>query len=316
MFNKDEFKNLLIKAQGKRTITEYADESGVNRTYLSKYINNKLENPPSPGIIKRLSSKAHNGVTYEELMIAAGHLKPIPLISEQKGHNKGKPKEIDELLQGEVYFCGEPITEEDLAPIREFSRLYLKTLKQSEMMTSLKKLIKGIIQKQKARYDEQTIKESLFTAVIECLPDTLGANDGNENQTNETSFIAGDPLKRNLREYIYNKTFEVHQEPTPKDALKSIIAYYGELAIIEAFTTFMKENNLAIANGRPSNHFASTGNSDLDHILSSFYALCATADDDMKGWIKVQFSRAFPADVVDQAQKKLTEKYSEKSIVG
>lgn len=79
MFNKNNFKEILIKALGDRTKTQYADESGVNRTYISKYLNEKLDNPPTPDILKRLSQYAHNGVTYEDFMIAAGHISELNL---------------------------------------------------------------------------------------------------------------------------------------------------------------------------------------------------------------------------------------------
>lgn len=74
MFNKKAFKELLMKALGDRTMTDYAKESGVNRTYISKYMNENLDNAPTPDIIKRLANTAYNDVTYEELMKAAGHL--------------------------------------------------------------------------------------------------------------------------------------------------------------------------------------------------------------------------------------------------
>lgn len=74
MFDKLRFKKTLEEALGDRKITEYADESGVNRTYLSKYLNLRLDSPPGPEIIKRLAEKAHSNVTYEGLMSAAGFL--------------------------------------------------------------------------------------------------------------------------------------------------------------------------------------------------------------------------------------------------
>lgn len=75
MFDRTAFAVLLKKAMGDRTATQYSDETGVNRTYISKLLNEKLPSPPSPEIIKRLSEKAYNGVTYEKFMIAAGHLR-------------------------------------------------------------------------------------------------------------------------------------------------------------------------------------------------------------------------------------------------
>lgn len=74
MFDKENFKFLIEKAMGNRKISQYAEDSGVNRTYLSKYINQRLDNPPTPDILKRLSNSAHNNVTYNQLMMAAGYI--------------------------------------------------------------------------------------------------------------------------------------------------------------------------------------------------------------------------------------------------
>jgi transcriptional regulator with XRE-family HTH domain len=74
MFSKKDFKELLFAAIGDRSLTDFAKASGVNRTYISKYVNEKLENPPSPEIIKRIADKAQNGVTYKDLMAVAGYI--------------------------------------------------------------------------------------------------------------------------------------------------------------------------------------------------------------------------------------------------
>jgi len=74
LFDKVHFKNILETALGKRTKEEYSKDSGVSRGYISKCINMKISNPPSPEILKRLASKAHNNVTYEDLMRAAGYI--------------------------------------------------------------------------------------------------------------------------------------------------------------------------------------------------------------------------------------------------
>ena len=88
MFDKLRFKKTLEDALGDRKTTEYAEESGVNRTYLSKYLNLRLDSPPGPEIIKRLAEKAHNNVTYEDLMSAAGFLSNINQTRDLKGNNK------------------------------------------------------------------------------------------------------------------------------------------------------------------------------------------------------------------------------------
>jgi len=75
MFDKEQFQQILIKAIGDRTATEYSEISGVNRTYISKYLNKRLDNPPSPDIIARLSKYAQNEITYFDFMEAAGYIK-------------------------------------------------------------------------------------------------------------------------------------------------------------------------------------------------------------------------------------------------
>lgn len=87
MFDKEKFKATLEKALGDRNKTQYADESGVNRTYISKYLNCKLDSPPTPDILKRLSLCAHNGVTYEELMIAAGYIESEASSDDEDEHS-------------------------------------------------------------------------------------------------------------------------------------------------------------------------------------------------------------------------------------
>lgn len=82
MFDKIKFKELLEKARGNRTIQKYAEESGVSRAYISKYINLRLDNPPNPDVIKRLADAAYNGITYEDLMEAAGYIQNSDVIDE------------------------------------------------------------------------------------------------------------------------------------------------------------------------------------------------------------------------------------------
>ncbi|KXS37986.1 MAG: hypothetical protein AWU54_2248 [Candidatus Frackibacter sp. T328-2] len=89
MFNKERFKNLIKKAQGDRTQREFAKDSGVNRTYISKIINKKLDSPPNPEILKELSKVAQNNVTYQDLMEAAGYLESV-LIDEIKSEEEKK----------------------------------------------------------------------------------------------------------------------------------------------------------------------------------------------------------------------------------
>ena len=79
-FNKEKLSELLSMAIGKptRSLNQYARNCGVDSAYISRFINMQKINPPSPGVLKRLSKHAHNGVTYDDLMEAAGHIESEP----------------------------------------------------------------------------------------------------------------------------------------------------------------------------------------------------------------------------------------------
>ncbi|WP_049765250.1 hypothetical protein [Alkaliphilus metalliredigens] len=74
MFQKEVFKELIQKSIGDANITKFSKFSGVNRTYLSKFLNTKLHSPPSPNVIKRIAESSQARVSYEELMEAGGYL--------------------------------------------------------------------------------------------------------------------------------------------------------------------------------------------------------------------------------------------------
>ena len=74
MFDIKIFSNILQKITNTySSISEFADKSEVNRTYLSKYINMKLDNPPTPKILEKISISSNGITTYEELMQICGY---------------------------------------------------------------------------------------------------------------------------------------------------------------------------------------------------------------------------------------------------
>lgn len=74
MFDEKLFKNLLKLAIGKRTMTEFAKNSGISRPYISKYINGRLDVPPSPIILRRMAQASQGRITYMSLMISVGYI--------------------------------------------------------------------------------------------------------------------------------------------------------------------------------------------------------------------------------------------------
>jgi hypothetical protein len=71
------FATLLEKAKGDRSINQYANSIDVSAAHISRLLRKLVKSPPAPDTINKLASGAYNGVTYSELMLAAGHINDI-----------------------------------------------------------------------------------------------------------------------------------------------------------------------------------------------------------------------------------------------
>lgn len=75
MFNRNKFaqilKNISETFENQR---DFSKKSEINRTYLSQYMNMKLENPPSPDILKKIANNSKGLTTYMELMMICGYI--------------------------------------------------------------------------------------------------------------------------------------------------------------------------------------------------------------------------------------------------
>lgn len=75
MFDKIKFAKILSDINNSYdTMTEFAQKSGVNRTYLSQYINQKLDAPPSPKVLMKIARNSKGITTYDSLMNICGFL--------------------------------------------------------------------------------------------------------------------------------------------------------------------------------------------------------------------------------------------------
>lgn len=74
MFNPDLLIDLVKKAQGEHSLNQFAKLCGIDSGNLSRIINNKNTRPPKPDTLKKIADQAQNGITYEALMQAAGHI--------------------------------------------------------------------------------------------------------------------------------------------------------------------------------------------------------------------------------------------------
>ncbi len=53
---------------------EFAKKSGIGRTYLSQYMNIKLDKPPKPSILEKLANASKGITNYGELMYCCGYI--------------------------------------------------------------------------------------------------------------------------------------------------------------------------------------------------------------------------------------------------
>lgn len=75
MFNIKKFSDILQKiSDSYSSISEFAEKSEVNRTYLSKYINQKLDSPPTPKILEKIANSSRGIVSYSDLMSICGYI--------------------------------------------------------------------------------------------------------------------------------------------------------------------------------------------------------------------------------------------------
>lgn len=102
MFDKVRFRDLLKFAMGEDSVTDFAKKSKVNRTYLSKLLNLKLDSPPSPKIIDKIASKAKNYVSYEALMVEAGYIYDINKDNFIKKPDSDTSRIYDAIINGDI----------------------------------------------------------------------------------------------------------------------------------------------------------------------------------------------------------------------
>lgn len=85
---------LLGLAKGDRSLNTFAQHANVSAGNLSRVFNGQK---PSPELLKKIALKAHNGVTYEQLMEAAGYIGSESSIINNKNKLNNKDDIFDQL---------------------------------------------------------------------------------------------------------------------------------------------------------------------------------------------------------------------------
>lgn len=92
---------------------------------------------------------------------------------------------------------------------------------------------------------------------------------------------------------------------SPKEIVKNQIARFGKRAILETINILNKEYDML-----PTTFMAKesqtlyTANPELERMYNILHLLWTSGDERFKNWVSVQFDRAFPHDVIEDAQKK------------
>jgi len=75
MFNKNKFAQILKNInETYNSQRDFSKKSGINRTYLSQYMNMKLDEPPKPKTLEKLASNSNGIISYRNLMIICGYI--------------------------------------------------------------------------------------------------------------------------------------------------------------------------------------------------------------------------------------------------
>ncbi|AWK52951.1 hypothetical protein DIC82_18975 [Clostridium beijerinckii] len=74
MFNAELLSDLIKQAQGDISLNNFARECKISSSTLSRIINMMNFCAPSPSTLQKIVACARNGVTYDELMKAAGYI--------------------------------------------------------------------------------------------------------------------------------------------------------------------------------------------------------------------------------------------------
>lgn len=74
MFNKNKFAQILKNInETYSSQRDFSKKSEINRTYLSQYMNMKLDEPPKPKILEKIAIASNKITTYEDLMVVCGY---------------------------------------------------------------------------------------------------------------------------------------------------------------------------------------------------------------------------------------------------
>lgn len=74
MFDKDKFAKIILDiSENYENQREFSAKSKISRTFLSGYINKKIDKPPKPATLEKLVKASQGKTTYNDLMLICGY---------------------------------------------------------------------------------------------------------------------------------------------------------------------------------------------------------------------------------------------------
>ena len=100
MFDKYKFAQIIKNIKETYNSQEdFSKRSGIGRTYLSQYMNMKLDEPPKPSMLQKLANHSNGIANYEELMIICGYINKNILFLTREEQKEKLEKAIEKFLK-------------------------------------------------------------------------------------------------------------------------------------------------------------------------------------------------------------------------
>jgi len=133
LFNAELLSDLIKQAQGDISLNNFARQCKISSSTLSRIINMMNSCAPSPSTLQKIAAWAYNGVTYDELMKAAGYItlnENIKARAEKENHilSVGDKKDIVKIFEDlkeyllttdGLMLSGDPLSEEAIESLIE-----------------------------------------------------------------------------------------------------------------------------------------------------------------------------------------------------
>lgn len=105
------------------------------------------------------------------------------------------------------------------------------------------------------------------------------------------------------------------QVATLENMLQNVMARFGKRAFKKAVFELLEihEHDTDIIDVTNYTRRSYDAEPELKRMINILHALFAAGDEKLKGWAVIQFDRAFPADMVEEVQKKQKETYRPQS---